>query len=280
MTQFTSNLPTTLTNALVGAACVVPNVGLAWPRFAAAWFAVACFYLAGMALNDVIDADADRRERPERPIPSRRISRTNALLFAGILLTVGLVILGITSSNAVAFGAALVGMIVLYNLVHALTVLSVIFMGACRGLVYLLAAAAVNWPVEWNTVGTFALTMTIYTALVALIARRENLAEIGNRRWLAVTLPFLVVWPMVSIWPANVVWTLLTLALVWAWLSRGIALLFSSPPSIRQAIVSWIAGICLVDAFSLALLNRPALTAVAIGCFALTIAAHKRVQGS
>ena len=51
------------------------------------------FYWAGMVLNDVYDVEIDRRERPERPIPSGRISLATArfvgyvLLFNGLLLT-------------------------------------------------------------------------------------------------------------------------------------------------------------------------------------------------
>ena len=35
-----------------------------------------CLYAAGMVLNDAFDAELDARERPERPIPSGRISRS------------------------------------------------------------------------------------------------------------------------------------------------------------------------------------------------------------
>ena len=40
--------------------------------------ASACLYLAGMTLNDAFDADIDREERPERPIPSGRVSLSTA----------------------------------------------------------------------------------------------------------------------------------------------------------------------------------------------------------
>ena len=36
---------------------------------------MALFYTAGMILNDVLDDDVDRRERPERPLPSGAVSR-------------------------------------------------------------------------------------------------------------------------------------------------------------------------------------------------------------
>src|SRR5688572_8675799 len=37
-----------------------------------------CLYAGGVVLNDVFDRDLDRVERPERPIPSGRVSTQNA----------------------------------------------------------------------------------------------------------------------------------------------------------------------------------------------------------
>ena len=49
-------------------------------------------YLSGMVLNDVFDAEVDARERPERPIPSGRISRRAAAACGVALLTSGCVV--------------------------------------------------------------------------------------------------------------------------------------------------------------------------------------------
>ena len=44
----------------------------------------------GNALNDYNDRESDKRNHPERPIPSGKISAENALNFAQILFTLGL----------------------------------------------------------------------------------------------------------------------------------------------------------------------------------------------
>jgi UbiA prenyltransferase family protein len=81
------------------AALTVPGDSLAgaaaagWPFGRKGWAmpaASACFYLAGMALNDVADQDLDARERPERPIPSGRVSPAEALALAAGLTGAGL----------------------------------------------------------------------------------------------------------------------------------------------------------------------------------------------
>src|SRR4051812_16199040 len=46
-------------------------------------------YAAGTALNDVLDLDVDRLERPGRPLPSMRASARIATLFAATGLIAG-----------------------------------------------------------------------------------------------------------------------------------------------------------------------------------------------
>lgn len=45
-----------------------------WPGFVLLVIASALLYTSGMVLNDVFDVEIDRRERPNRPLPSGRIS--------------------------------------------------------------------------------------------------------------------------------------------------------------------------------------------------------------
>ena len=44
-------------------------------------------FLAGMALNDYFDYHIDKKERSQRPLPSKKISR-NTALYLGIILIV------------------------------------------------------------------------------------------------------------------------------------------------------------------------------------------------
>ena len=44
--------------------------------------------------------------------------------------------------------------------------------------------------------------------------------------------------------------------------------------------MGWLAGICLVDAHALALLQRPDLIPIAIGCFVLTRGLHRWIEGT
>src|SRR5262245_47281602 len=67
----------------------------ALPQHAAAFallcLASACLYCGGMVWNDYFDIEQDKHERPYRPIPSGRVSRSSAAVLGGFLLTGGVV---------------------------------------------------------------------------------------------------------------------------------------------------------------------------------------------
>ena len=54
-----------------------------FPDLALLLIASSCFFSAGMALNDYFDRNIDMLERPNRPIPSGRMTHGAALTFRG-----------------------------------------------------------------------------------------------------------------------------------------------------------------------------------------------------
>ncbi|WP_354497552.1 SCO3242 family prenyltransferase [Mycetocola sp. 2940] len=98
-------------------------------------------YSGGMALNDYADRTLDAVERPERPIPSGRISPRQALAVACGCLAAGL---GLAAAGggprALAVATPLAGAICLYNLAAKSTPAGPISMAACRGLDVLMGA--------------------------------------------------------------------------------------------------------------------------------------------
>ena len=55
---------------------------------------------AGNAINDYCDYDIDRINRPQRPLPSGRIQRTHALIFAIVLTVIGIWLGTLINRNA------------------------------------------------------------------------------------------------------------------------------------------------------------------------------------
>ena len=104
-------------------------------------------YTAGMVLNDVYDLEVDRRERPQRPLPSGRISLTTARTLGYGMLLLGVAAgwaAGLTSAEAGlpwrggAVATLLAGCIVLYDAWAKRTPLGPLVMGGCRFLNVLL----------------------------------------------------------------------------------------------------------------------------------------------
>lgn len=282
-----SNLPTCVTNVLVGTAigaAADPDETNAFPWFACAGvsLAIAILYVGGMALNDVVDAPLDREQRSGRPIPSGRIARAHALAFAALALLVGGGGLVAFGTRAFAAGGALVMVIVVYDLVHKRTAASVVLMGACRGLVYVVAALAVAPDPDPAILGTVAGLMTFYVAVVTAFARGEHaVSPAGGRTgWAHVALPITPLLAALVITPAHPARAVAIGLFIVLWSGRSSLLLRSRPPRARDAIMGWLAGICLVDAWTLTLLDQRMLALVAIALFFLTWLGHRRILGT
>jgi len=101
----------------------------------------AAFYWSGMALNDWADRDLDAVERPERPIPSGRVSPNRALAIAGGLTAAGL---GLAAAgggrDAVKIAVPLAVAVWAYDTVLKSTPAGPAGMAACRALDVLMGA--------------------------------------------------------------------------------------------------------------------------------------------
>lgn len=105
-------------------------------------------YTAGMVLNDVFDFEVDRRERPQRPLPSGRISRRWAKGLGFGLLVFGIAMGSMTGMLATRVGgpawrpgavaALLAASILLYDGLAKKWAAGAVVMGACRFLNVLL----------------------------------------------------------------------------------------------------------------------------------------------
>ena len=278
-----SNLPTVVPNALTGCALGAGAAELPLQVAALCVVAVALLYAGGMALNDAADAEVDRVSRPERPIPSGRISRGSAYRVAATALAAGWVLLAAAGNGAAVAGGALVIVIVAYDLLHQLHAWTVVLMGLARGLVYVACAVAVAWPLPVEKVLWFGSAMTLYTLAFTIVARAENEIQLDARRWIGPALPVISVLPGVWIVPATAVASTAAAAaaaVLVLWQVRAARAAFATPPQTKKAVLIWISGFCLLDVFFLNVLGRPGLSVVALACFAATVLLHRRVMGT
>jgi hypothetical protein len=110
-------------------------------RMAGLSAASVCIYWAGMALNDWADRDLDAVERPERPIPSGRVSAGTAFGLAAGLTATGLALAGRAGGrSAFATSVVLAATAWSYDLKAKNTVAGPVFMAAARALDVLVGA--------------------------------------------------------------------------------------------------------------------------------------------
>lgn len=148
-----------------------------------------CLYLAGMVLNDLFDLEIDRRERPQRPLPSGAVS----LAFARAL-GFGLLLLGVSFGGSAGFvfandvrpmwaggaTATLLAFAILsYNLFIKHTWLGPVNMGLCRFLNVLLGATAAGDFAADGFLGWSLMTLLIaaglgiYVCGITILSRQE-----------------------------------------------------------------------------------------------------------
>lgn len=131
-----------------------------------------CFYAFGLVHNDVADLDTDREERPDRPLPSKRVSRGAALAAMAVLLCGALACCWFAGRDALHTGFFLAGAVLIYNQqAKKHPKAGPLVMGLCRGLNILLGASAVT--VFPTTVWVCAGIETLYIARVTSMARNE-----------------------------------------------------------------------------------------------------------
>jgi 4-hydroxybenzoate polyprenyltransferase len=136
-------------------------------------------YAAGMALNDAFDAPLDSRERPERPIPSGRITRRAAFTVGWSLLGLGLALAAQGGTLAGAVGPLIIACclaltIVLYDSGIKSTWAGPAAMGWCRTLNVLLGASVSTNLVGHRSVWLYAAGMGAYTVVLTALARSET----------------------------------------------------------------------------------------------------------
>jgi 1,4-dihydroxy-2-naphthoate octaprenyltransferase len=182
------NLPSALADIMLGVlvtgSLTVPG---RWPAYLLLMLASVCLYCGGMAWNDFFDLEQDRRERPERPIPSGRITPFHAAVCAAALVAAGVLfafLSGLVQSSRgegsyltpTVLALLLTGAIFLYDAWLKRTAIGPLGMGACRFLNVLLGITPVA-ALLWSRGLYLAIVVGLYIVGVTWLARTEARAS-------------------------------------------------------------------------------------------------------
>lgn len=129
-------------------------------------------YGGGVVFNDVFDAELDAIERPERAIPSGKVTKQNATILGVLLLIIGIFCASIVSfeSMIIAFAIAILALVYdKFGKHHAF--FGPINMGLCRGGNLLLGMSVIMSSLEefwW-----IGIIPVLYIAAITMISRGE-----------------------------------------------------------------------------------------------------------
>ena len=233
-----------------------------------------CFYVAGMMLNDVVDVERDRAERPNRPIPSGLVPWRLALIVASCLLILGLAFAAIAGGiqhgwstrefwRTLIVAITLVVCIVSYDWVLKQTLIAPIVMGACRSFNILLGCSMGNFQeagfagFEWNLL-LVAGIVGLYICGITWFARGEandgtKVHHFVGAGLILVALGLLHVLPYrfgiqqpSRLFGCHIFLILATLFVFWR-IQKAIR--FGKPVLFQQAIVMCLFSLIILDAF-------------------------------
>lgn len=265
---------------------VTTNALEPWPGLLLLILASAFLYSAGMVLNDVFDVSIDAQERPQRPLPSGRISWTWARWLGAQMLLMGVAcawLAGLSSrialgpwwrSGLVAIVLALA--VLLYDGWAKKTSLGPWVMGSCRALNVLLgmslnAAVTTDEP-HWLGFGTSHLMIAagigLYIVGVTWFARSE--VTVSPRLPLTIGVLLMIVGLVTlaafpSLHPNSFLYRFepggawpLGVALIAIWILRRpiIAIRDPSPRQVQPAVKNCILSLIILDALVCSLISE------------------------
>ncbi|NBR07013.1 MAG: hypothetical protein EBT92_14785 [Planctomycetes bacterium] len=180
-------LPSALGNICLGAI----SAGLSQSdsiSFILLLFSSAFLYASGMVWNDYFDAKIDAIERPERPIPSGKISLKTSAFFAASLMALGIMfafsseLLRGFSGTTLTIASAIALFVLAYDAGGKNFIFGPLLMGSCRFFNVLLGWSVVGQPLpeiaylQAGIIGIYIVGVTWYAKNEAVESNRISLA--------------------------------------------------------------------------------------------------------
>jgi 4-hydroxybenzoate polyprenyltransferase len=190
------NIFTAIADVIAGCLIVLGS-DIQWTPLLGLCISTSAIYAAGCVLNDLCDRQIDAKERPERPIPSKRVSVKEAFMLTSILFVLGILAALLAGIHSFYTAVVLIFLVVSYDsLSKDIAVVGSLNMGACRACnLFLGMSPALLFETSFMLLPL--ITLIYVTALTAL-SKFEVQGGLGRRAipvmigWCAVI--FLVLW--------------------------------------------------------------------------------------
>lgn len=149
-------------------------------------------YAGGVVFNDVFDAKLDAVERPERPIPSKVVTKAGAAIWGMLLLLGGIIAAANVSATSAVLSVAIAVSALIYDKWCKHHFIAGPFtMGLCRGLNLLLGVSII--PAAISVWWYLALVPVVYIAAITTVSRGEVHGGNKTNLYVAVCLYIIVI---------------------------------------------------------------------------------------
>jgi hypothetical protein len=243
-----ANVVTAVADVLAGYAVAGAANARALPWLIAS---TACLYAGGVVLNDVFDRGIDALERPERAIPSGRVSARGAAVFGSLLLGTGVGVAARATAPAYWLAMAIAALVIAYDAWGKRHAVGPVNMALCRALNLLLGMAAV--PAVLADRWLLAAIPLVYIGAVTALSRGEVYGS--PRRVAAGALVSLIVVLIallaLGFFAGTHAWPAVVIALAFGW--RVLPAFWDAyrtpaPGPVRAAVRTGVLSLVLVDA--------------------------------
>lgn len=290
-----SNLPTVWTNVLVAWTInssasqtlkIIPEIST-FEFFNGSTFLFlilgsSLIYAGGCTLNDAFDENFDKRNNPQRPLPSGSISIKQVWLLGGIEISLGTFFLINLAGCDLTWVALLVFVVILYDIVHKKWTGGIVLMGLCRLFLWLSAATCMeNSQIAPQTL-IWGIVLMCFIIGISSFARSESKNEFIQSRFSIlllfssslITLAGLVYWnnlDPIRVFLINIV------GLLAAWIVFSSVLITRERKKgcIGNGVSRLLSGICAIDATAIAFYS-PTLIAPVLCCLSFAVLLQKK----
>lgn len=213
-------------------------------------FSSVFLYAGGVVLNDVFDLKLDRIERPERPIPSGLISQSEAAIYGGFLLLLGIACAYFVGELAMLISLLLAMSILLYDsLAKKHGFFGPMTMGLCRALNLILGISILGEL----TIAWIAIVPMVYIFAITLISRGEVHGDNKSHIIWAGILYSMVIFTVITILVVhtdNIIQAIPFIVLFGYLVYKPLIMAYrsNSPKNIKKAVIAGVLSLIVLDA--------------------------------
>jgi heme O synthase-like polyprenyltransferase len=204
------NLFTVPSNIMSGYFALTPSSNADLGQLISLIISSVFLYISGIVLNDYFDIEVDRKERPNRPLVSGRITRRSALIIAGASIIAANILAFLVSWASLVISASLTAVIIAYNyrlkrnaVSNPLTMASARFLNVILGGSSALGLSLIIHQTHMVLVFVFVgISLFLYTAAISVLSRKE-IADPENpslrSSWVAIAISISIVFVLIAL---------------------------------------------------------------------------------